>query len=354
MPAERKANTTKLLFMKILKTLGILLLILIGIVTILMMVVPVKQVLVRTITINAKPAIVYDYLSRLSNFNKWSAWNKNDTSIVNTITGTDATLGAINNWKGDPAISGEGKIEITSLEINQEIEHQLTFISPKSSKAYSEFDLFDVNGQTQLRWTYDRSTTRPWNILNLFNSLDKEMGKNFEKSLANLKAIIEGGNPAATGKIYDVLPLNFPSTTYALRRKQLGWADIPSFYAENLPQIYEQAINVKATPGSPTGLFFVWDEQNQQTDMAAAVPVAQGTVISDTTIQLLNIPGSKAVYVNYYGAYDKTTEAYASIDKYLATNNLKQKPPVIEQYITDPKTEKDTAKWLTKIIFLVE
>ena len=88
--------------------------------------------------------------------------------------------------------------------------------------------------------------------------------------------------------------------------------------------------------------------------VTAAVPVAQGTVISDTTIQLLNIPGSKAVYVNYYGAYDKTTEAYASIDKYLSANNLKQKAPVIEQYITDPKIEKDTAKWLTKIIFLVE
>lgn len=340
--------------MKILKTLGILLLIAIGFITILMMVVPVKQVLVRTTTINAKPAIVYEYLTRLSNFNKWSAWNKNDSSIVNTITGTDATLGAINNWKGNPDLSGEGKIEVTSLEINQEIEHQLTFIGPKSGSAYSEFDLFDENGQTRLRWTYDRSTTRPWNILNLFNSLDKEIGKDFEKSLANLKMIIEGENPVATGKTYDVLPLNFPSTTYAMRRRQLSWTDIPSFYAAHLPHIYEQALIAKATPGSPSGLFFVWDEQNQQTDMAAAVPVASGTALSDTSIQLLNLPGSKAVYVNYYGAYDKTTEAYVSIDKYLAANNLKQKTPVIEQYITDPKVEKDTAKWLTKIIFLVE
>jgi len=180
------------------------------------------------------------------------------------------------------------------------------------------------------------------------------MGKNFEQGLANLKAAIEKEGPATTGKAYDVLPLNFPSTTYALRRRQLSWTEIPSFYAQQLPQIYEKAISAKATPGSPSGLFYVWDETNQQADMAAAVSVAAGTTFSDSTIQVMNLPGSKAVYVNYYGAYDKTAEAYASIDKYLATNGLKQKAPVIEQYITDPKIEKDTAKWLTKIIFLVE
>jgi effector-binding domain-containing protein len=340
--------------MKILKTLVVLLLIAIGIVTILIMVLPVKQILVRTTMINAKPATVYEYLSKLSNFNKWSVWSQNDSSMINTITGTDGTLGAINTWKGDPSLSGEGRIQITSLKIEQKIKHHISFLQPKQMEADADFKLESINGQTKVTWTFEKATPRPRNIFNLFGNLDKEMGKDFEQGLANLKTAIEKENPAATGKTYDVLPFNFPSTTYALRRRQLSWAEIPSFYAEHLPQIYEQALNAKATPGSPSGLFFVWDEQNQQTDMAAAVPVAQGTALSDTSIQIVDIPGSKAVYVNYYGAYDKTTEAYASIDKYLSANNLKQKAPVIEQYITDPKIEKDTAKWLTKIIFLVE
>lgn len=340
--------------MKILKTLGALLLIAIAIVTILIMVLPVKQMLVRTTVINAKPATVYEYLSKLSNFNKWSVWSQNDSSMINTITGTDGTLGAINTWKGDSALSGEGKIEITSLKIEQKIKHHISFLQPEKMEADADFKLEEINGKTKVTWTFEKATPRPWNIFNLFGNLDKEMGKDFEQGLANLKAAIEKESTATTGKTYDVLPLNFPSTTYAIRRQQVNWTDMPSFFAKHLPQLYEQALNVKATPGTPSGLFYVWDEANQQADMAAAVSVAEGTIFSDTTIKVVTLPGSKAVYVNYYGAYDKFAEAYASIDQYLTANNLKQKPPAIEQYITDPKVEKDTARWLTKIIFLVE
>ena len=35
------------------------------------------------------------------------------------------------------------------------------------------------------------ATPRPWNIFNLFYSLDKQMGKDFEDGLTALKNIIE-------------------------------------------------------------------------------------------------------------------------------------------------------------------
>jgi effector-binding domain-containing protein len=69
---------------------------------------------------------------------------------------------------------------------------------------------------------------------------------------------------------------------------------------------------------------------------------------------MLDIPASKAVYINYYGAYDRVSEAYRSVKKYLEANKLKQKQPVIQQFITGPTQESDTTKWLTKIVFLVE
>ncbi len=340
--------------MKLLKSLAVFLVIVVGIITILMLVMPVKQTTQRSIVINAKPAIVYEYLSMLSNFNKWAVWNQVDSSLINTITGTDGTLGAINNWKGEPSLSGEGRIEITSLEINQEIEHRIEFISPKQMNAEAEFDLVEVNGQTKVVWTFELSTPRPKNIFNLFSSLDNKMGNDFDKSLQMLKSNIEKNTGAIQPKSYEVMPFNFPATTFAYRRQQLKWTEIPAFMEQQLPYLYDEAIKLKATPGSPSGLYFVWDETGQQTDMAVAVPVAAGTVFADTTIKVMTLPGSKALYTDYYGAYDKSADAYASIDKYIAANKLTQKAPVIEQYITDPKMEKDTTKWLTKIIFLVE
>jgi hypothetical protein len=42
------------------------------------------------------------------------------------------------------------------------------------------------------------------------------------------------------------------------------------------------------------------------------------------------------------------------MDEYMTSNKLRNVPPVIESYLTDPGAEPDTAKWLTKVIYYVE
>jgi effector-binding domain-containing protein/uncharacterized protein YndB with AHSA1/START domain len=340
--------------MKIIKQLAVLLLVVIAIALILVLVLPVKQKTERSITINAPVTEVYNYLLKLENFNKWSVWSRNDSTIKNTITGTDGTPGAVNAWVGDPGLSGEGKMQLISLTLNKKIKYQLNFQKPRSMEADSDFSLEEINGQTKVTWDFALATPRPWNIFNLFSSMDKEMGKDFEEGLQNLKAAIEKTGTAVTAKTYEVNPMNFPASSFALYRETIKWEDISSFFAVYFPKIYEAVAKAGAEPGIPTGFYYVWDEKNQQADMAAAIPVAAGTQLDSDSIKIVDISGSKAVYVDYYGAYDKTADAYKAIDAYLLANNLKQKSPVIEQYMNDPGVVKDTAKWLTKIIFLVE
>jgi effector-binding domain-containing protein/uncharacterized protein YndB with AHSA1/START domain len=341
--------------MKLLKPLGWFLLSVIAVTTILSLILPVKQRIKRSVTINAPVAEVYQLLSKLENFNQWAVWNLHDSSMKNTISGTDGEVGAINSWVGDPAVSGEGKMEIIKLEINKKIGCSITFIKPKKINAESDFELEDINGQTKLTWQFDVMTPRPWNIFNLFSSLDSKMGKDFDDGLANLKALIEK-KPAASANstVYEVKEMNFPSSIFAIHRQQIKWSDVQAFFSGQLSHIYDEATKANANPGTPAGIFYKWDTQNQQTDLAAAFLVSAGTTIADTSINIINFPASKALYVNYYGAYDKLTDAYNSLGKYIAANSLKQKIPSLEQYIRGPLNEKDTSKWLTKIIFLVE
>jgi effector-binding domain-containing protein len=340
--------------MKVIKQLGILFLVVIAIALILVLVLPVKQKTERSITINAPVIEVYNYLLRLENFNKWSVWSRNDSTIKNTISGTDGTPGAVNTWVGDPALSGEGKMQIISLTLNKKIKYHLNFETPRQMEADSDFSLEEINGQTKVTWDFELATPRPSNIFNLFSSMDKEMGKDFEKGLQNLKTAIEKTGSAVPAKTYEVTPMNFPASSFALYRETIKWESISSFFAVYFPKIYEALSKAGVQPGIPTGLYYEWDEKNQQADMAAAIPVAAGTIFDSDSIKIVDINGSKAVYVDYYGAYDKTADAYKTIDAYLLTNKLKQKSPVIEQYMNDPGVVKDTAKWLTKIIFLVE
>jgi effector-binding domain-containing protein/uncharacterized protein YndB with AHSA1/START domain len=344
--------------MKILKTTGVLLLSLLAVAMILMLIVPAKQHIERTITINAPVSVVYKHLSTPATFYNWMVWCRKDTTIKTAADLKGETPGSVLFWVGNPETTGKGMIEFLSMKVNQEIEHKVTFLEPNKADAKSEFKLVEVNGQTRLTWEFDLATPRPRNILNLFGSLDKKVGFEFEEGLKNLKAIIEKTNVAgamSVEKSYAVIPLNFPATTFAVyRQEKVNRADIPSFYAEHLPRIYEEVMTVKATAGSPSGLFYLWDETNNQSDMAAAIEVPAGTKIDNNNIQIVDIPASKAVYIDYYGDHSNTADAYKSIDKYLLDNGLKQKSPVIEQYITDPAIEKDVSKCLTKIIILVE
>lgn len=321
---------------------------------ILSLVTPASQKVEKTITINAPAAIVYEQLSRLEHFNQWSVWSRQDSAVQFSFSGTDGTVGASAAWKGDPALSGEGRIVIKSLEPGHKVVQTLQFSKPRKGKGESVFTVTEKNGLTTVAWKFEMATPRPWNIFNLFYSMDKEMGSDFEKGLFALKEITEKQAGTAPQKQFDVMTMDFPATSFAIIRQEVKWTDITSFFGQHIRILYEEAGKNKVNAGAATGLYYVWDEKNQQTDMAAAVPVPAGTRIQNNIIRIDNINGSKAVYVNYPGAYDKIADAHNSLDRYIADKKLTQKFPVIEQYISGPFNEKDTAKWLTKVVYLVE
>ncbi len=153
---------------------------------------PTSQKIERSIVINTSAASIYTQLAQLENFNKFSVWSQQDSAAAYTLSGTDGTVGANISWKGSPQISGEGKIAIKALEPNRKVVHQLNFTQPKKGTAESVFLLSETNkATTTVTWTFNMATPRPWNIFNLFYSLDKQMGKDFEDGLTAMKKMIE-------------------------------------------------------------------------------------------------------------------------------------------------------------------
>ncbi len=167
------------------------------IVAILTFMLPAKQKVSRSIDINAPASVVYNYIDKLQNFNKWSVWTQQDSSAIYTLTGTDGTIGATTSWKGHPQISGEGKIEIIALEKDQRVTQQFHFIQPKKATATSTLLLKEIEkATTTVTWNLEMETPRPWNIFNLLSSLDKQIGKDFEDGLKSLKKTIEQNQSA--------------------------------------------------------------------------------------------------------------------------------------------------------------
>ena len=340
--------------MRFLKLTGILLLIAFGIGTIISLILPDKQRIERTIEINAPVTIIYQHLKKLENVEDWAIWQTRDSLVKTTISGTDGTPGSSMKWSGNPSISGTGEIAIASLRENEKITHNIVFVSPKKGNAESEFMFTEKNGRTVLHWEFDMATPRPKNIFNLFSSLDKTMGPDFEQGLRSIKAVIEKSNSvAAKTASYDVKQMNFASTTFATIRQKIRQADIGSFYSVHLPEIYTATLKEKITPGMPAGLIYSWETLNQETDYAVGVVVPENSQLTGPLVQAIEIPASKAIYADYFGAYDNLKDAYNSLEQYLAANKLKRKLPIIEFYLTKPAST-DTGNWHTQVIFLVE
>ena len=92
-------------------------------------------------------------------------------------------------------------------------------------------------------------------------------------------------------------------------------------------------------------------EQKQTTECAAVISVADGEL---KHWEKFNVPAADiALHVAYYGSYDKITKAHSAINEYMKEKGLAHSV-AIEEYISDPMTEKDTTKWLTNIYYVLK
>jgi effector-binding domain-containing protein len=106
--------------------------------------------------------------------------------------------------------------------------------------------------------------------------------------------------------------------------------------------------------GTPTGLFYTWDEETQTSDVAIGIPAAKGETINGLTS--IELPAGRALQIDYIGPYEGTGAAHEAIAAYLETNGLTGKEPAIERYMGDPgpDTETDPNKWMTQVLYLLE
>ncbi|MBK6522736.1 MAG: GyrI-like domain-containing protein [Sphingobacteriaceae bacterium] len=86
-------------------------------------------------------------------------------------------------------------------------------------------------------------------------------------------------------------------------------------------------------------------------DLAAVMEFANGTKISG--LEKWETPAGKVLLIEYYGSYDKSGNAHYAMDAYMKEKGYTQ-GTVLEEYVTDPMSEKDTAKWLTNIFYIVK
>jgi hypothetical protein len=176
---------------KILGVLGGLILLGIIALAILIFVTPSDYKVEREITINKPRADVLAYAKMLKNQNDWGPWVKKDPAIKMNYKGNDGEVGFISAWDSNMADVGAGEQEIKKIT-NNEIDTELRFKKPFESTSQAFMILDELSPtQTKVKWGFTGSFAKPMNLMMLVMDMDKEVGKDFDEGLTNLKGILE-------------------------------------------------------------------------------------------------------------------------------------------------------------------
>jgi hypothetical protein len=176
--------------MKILKRLLLGVICLIALLLIVALFVNKDYKIEREITINKPEQPVFEYLKSLQNQKNWSTWSSMDPKMTDEMKGTDATVGAVWSWKSK--VMGDGEQKITKIIDNEQIDIDLTFFSPYKSTSPCWLKTEAVSEQsTKVKWGMTGHMDYPMNVMQLFVSMEKMIGTEYENSLKNLKGILE-------------------------------------------------------------------------------------------------------------------------------------------------------------------
>jgi len=131
--------------------------------------------------------------AQVNDFHKWDAWSpwaKLDPNMKQNYEGAPAGTGAMYSWTGNDQV-GQGRMTITDSKPSELVKIKLEFIKPWTATNATDFMFTPQGNQTSVKWTMDGDNTFMGKAFGLFMNMDKMVGGDFEKGLAQMKAVAE-------------------------------------------------------------------------------------------------------------------------------------------------------------------
>lgn len=147
----------------------------------------------RSTLIAAPPGAVFAAVDDFHKWEGWSPWAKLDPGMKVTYSGPASGMGAVYSWVGNDQV-GEGRMTILESHPAELVRIKLEFIKPFASTANTEFALKPTNGGTTVEWTMSGENDFMSKAMCFFmGGMDKMVGPDFEKGLAQMKSAVESG-----------------------------------------------------------------------------------------------------------------------------------------------------------------
>jgi effector-binding domain-containing protein len=330
--------------MKALKIIGIILLILVVVFLVVAFFLPSKVYMEESLVINKPASLIFKQVNNFKNWAPWSPFQAADPDMVNTYEGPEQGMDATMRWASKK--NGDGYMTIIESVPYEKVISTIDFGMPGATNI---FLLKEDKGATKVTWGV--------NIPKLSYPLERYIGLMmpgmmktvFKQGLEKMKELVEAmPDPPALKEV------EFKERAVLSVVDSCNWSDIGIKRGEMFTEIMvlQKSLKFQQT-GARLSLFHKWDEANQFTVFENCIPIDK-EVAGKGRVQYKVLPATKAVMGTHFGSDEKTMYLYLAMDEYIRDFGLEQVGGPIEEYVTDPMLEPDTAKWQTNIYFPVK
>ena len=144
----------------------------------------------RSASITAPPERIFPLIANLKSMNTWNPFVSPDPAIKVSYSGPESGKGAAHTWSGNSKV-GEGRIEIIDASPPAKVTMMLDMLKPMKAHNTVELTLQPVGNATTVTWAMSGRQPLIAKVMTVFIDCDNMVGRQFEKGLADLKAIAE-------------------------------------------------------------------------------------------------------------------------------------------------------------------
>jgi effector-binding domain-containing protein/uncharacterized protein YndB with AHSA1/START domain len=291
----------------------------------------------RKIVIDAPRATVFALVDGFKQFKKWSPWAQ-DPNAKYTIEGPEFGVGAKQSWVGDPK-AGSGSQEIVEAKPMESVTSRLDF--GDQGIATATMALAPEGGGTQVTWSLDTDNgagpvSRWFGLM-----MDRWVGPDYEKGLANLKALAES-LPKTDFADLTVTTVEATPVTVAYLASQSS--KDPAAIGEAIGAAYTKIVAFMKTEGlqqagPPITINTRWDDTGYGFD--AAIPVDKSPAKDlppDSPVKVKQTYGGKTLKIVFKGPYGGMPPSYAKLEAFMAARGYESAGPSWDEYVSDPGT----------------
>jgi hypothetical protein len=148
----------------------------------------------RSATVAAPAIVAFSQVNDFRAWAAWSPWEKLDPGMKKVYEGSPSGTGAIYSWSGNDDV-GVGRMTILDSKPGERVVIKLEFIKPFEQTNVTTFTFTpqgDKGDSTKVDWLMEGKNNFMSKAFGLFVNVDKMVGNDFEKGLAQMKVAAEG------------------------------------------------------------------------------------------------------------------------------------------------------------------